>query len=244
MNTYTDSILERVKEHKHSSTYADSVPLALDILKKDAPLTTRTNVKIYDGSSYIYETPNYWVYPGYAKKINNKPNKVIDSIKICNRRKVDLGCLAHELTHAYVWGFAKEARGHIKLISKIPDEKDEHLKEKLSALASSLKEKLNPDAFKEMGEIYNIDEAISYAVQTEYGDILWCGIYRGAFKEDRFEACKELVSNLGIDGARSFVRQKMREIYINNKRGMSLMEEVEKYKQSISTFFEQINNLG
>jgi len=211
----------------------------LRLLRRDAPLTTRDDVNIKTGPIDQYFFPESLIDSSYNDGIYP-----VDEITI-NKDKSDIkAVLAHELTHAYIYRFAKEARGFAKLAHKM--KKNPELEEKLGTLAKSLKEKsvdIKYSDSKVKNCMFGLDEAISHACERPYREHreLPDNAHPEAFRKGRLEACDDLVGILGIDGARAFVRDVMREIYTTEKV-IPIKEKVKEYKEAVRGFFDSIEN--
>ena len=128
--------------------------------------------------------------------------------------------------------------GVVKLMHKIEERPE--LNEKLTPIIQDLQSKIIdlaniPDV---EFEIYAVGEAIAYACEKLYGK-LPKNPHTAAFYKNRMTACENLISLFGIDGARTFVKKKLRKMYADGELGPSLHQEVEDYKKGIATFFEQ-----
>jgi hypothetical protein len=209
-------------------------------LKQDAPLTTRTDVNFFVSYTNEYYTPASLVNSNYGCPFD------IEEMDCIGLEKGDVNSLSkivHEGTHSYNWRFAKEARGYAKLCRKI--RKNPELSKKLSPILEEL-EKGIIDLCHARDEVHNelhgLDEAIAYACEVRYGELPPAEKRHScAFNKGRYDACTELVSLLGIDGARAFVRDKMRKIYTTQKVGTWLEHDVKDYKEKVIAFFEQVD---
>jgi len=229
-------------EHKMERIYPD-----ISVLIADAPLTTRRDVKFYheepldlcvEEDRFIVIGPKTDVQftfkmayqpGGYYNLIDSDCRKV-DSISIGNNDQ-EIDVIAHELTHAYNYRYRKEQRGYWRIMMKI--EENPELQEKLEPIANKLKGAIKDASFSKT--LFIIDQAIAYAVGRVYDS---SQMYFLPHKFDK--ACDDLVRMIGIDGARAFVRRKLRGIYETGREGTPLDVEVAEFKDNIKAFFEQM----
>jgi len=209
-------------------------------LKQDAPLTTRTNVNFFVSYTDEYYPPMSLINSNYGCSFDIEE---MDGIGLEKGDVNRLSKIVHEGTHSYNWRFAKEARGYAKLCRKI--RKNPELSKKLSPILEELENKI-VDLCYTRDEVYNelhgLDEAIAYACEIKYGELPPAEKRHScAFNRGRYDACTELISLLGIDGARAFVRDKMRMIYTTQKAGTWLSDDVKDYKEKVIAFFEQVD---
>lgn len=210
----------------------------MNILTEAAPITTRTDIDIWASqkrTDYVFDNSVIdSTYGGQAFYNGGRfSDKEFDGIRIKNLEPTGL---AHELTHAYTARAYKEARGYAKLTKKIQESPE--LKEKLEPIAQDLKEK-RKDVKRISREDYGITEAIAHACESEFGQLTEHA-HRSAMVMDRYDSCKELIGMIGIDGARSFVRNKLREGYLTNEFKTTLREDVNTYREGVISFYKQM----
>ncbi len=229
--------------------YLKEIDLDNSKLKEDAPQTTR-NVPFYEqetlfglGKYNAVQISNTYLnsLKYFFKNCKNTlPSKGedFDSISFHNKEEINKSDIAHELTHAYNGRAFKEPRGYSKLLKKIED--DPELEENLNSSAEELLEKaLSNDKFKDI-PIYEIDEAISYAVGEKYGGEApeRQGMLSVEKIKENMGYCKEMIDTFGIDIARKIVRDELRESY---KKGneIDLDKTFNDYKNNLKSFFER-----
>lgn len=177
-------------------------------LQQDAPRTTRTDINIYYGGTSQYWGPQTLIDP---KRENQYPDR-IDTIDIAGQ---SITYLAHELTHAYLWTFLPEAIEYTKLVNKI--KKHPELKDELTPKMKSLQEKIKKVPDKVFLEMNYLEEGMAYAVEELYGELPELAHPGGMMRKN---GCAELIRLLGIDGAREFIREKLKKMYLDEEVGL------------------------
>ena len=232
----------------------EPINISLIPLVEDAPLTTRTNVETYY-SEFNGNCVGQYHCPTDIITSLFGPDAILTYIENgdIDTKHIDIitfdspnpktATVAHELTHAYTEGYAREARGYAKLIKRMIEQPE--LKEKLNPIGEKLKKSIKDIPFEVMRELTTINEGIAYSVGRFYGDEYpENGYLFGPSREEileRMKPCEELISLLGIDGARAFVRNKMREMYTSGNL-ISLEKEIEEFKEGVSAFFTRLSN--
>ncbi len=235
------------------------IEVPLGQLASDAPLTTSTDAEMYHASSTSFRG-KYHSHVAFVAGAIFGPDDLLYRIGLgnVNPKEIDIitfdspapekGVVAHELSHRYFDGYAKEARGYTKLVKLLSEHPE--LKEKLNPIAEGLKKKIRRDIkdvpYDVAKELEALNEALGYAVGKNYGDgPPEGGYFLGPTREEileRMKPCEGLIDLLGIDGARAFVRNRAREMYLSGKV-ISLEKEVEEFKEGILTFFNLSNQI-
>jgi len=211
----------------------------LDSLKAVAPLTIRTDVKIYhDKVRGRYESGEYHA-PYYLSDIGRYLEK-IDVITTTSAESEPSSSLKmHEYAHAYLGRFTKELRGYVKLVKKIKERPE--LEAKLAPIADGLKKEVQ-ELEKRFdwalhNHVHNINEKTARVIQYTANVGYMAGFDYNRPEEEfeknhRPDPYHELTPILGIDGTLSFIRNLMREMYTTGNK-IHVSEEVEKYKQAL-----------